>query len=392
MTASSPSPLLRRGAWFAGLALAAASGAILSDAWVPFGKVAVGARRDRVEASPQWQIDRFVNPQPMWNDVLGSLSSFLDASPVAQPDAPIPVVTGTRERFALPPSTGLRVTWLGHSTQLIEIDGLTILTDPIFGGRASPLTWAGPETWYEPPIPLAELPPIDAVLISHDHYDHLQLPTIKAMRGWETQFIVPLGVGAHLEYWGIDPARITELDWWEETQVGELRVVGTPARHASGRQAFDQNETLWLGFALIGPQHRVFFSGDTGLFPALDEIGERLGPFDVTMFEVGAYNAAWPDWHLGPEQAVRAHQMVRGELMMPVHWGLWSLAMHGWTEPVERVLVEAEVQGVEVFVPRPGQSFEPADLPPLERWWPELPWQTAAQAPIVVSTPGAWEE
>lgn len=380
---------LRRGASVAGLALAVTSGALLADAWESFGGRATGARLERMQASPQWQDGRFVNPQPMWNDVLGSMTGFLDTSPVAEPDGPLPVVPGTRERFALPPDSGLRLTWLGHSTQLIEIDGVRILTDPIFGGRASPFTWAGPEVWYPPPIPLHELPELDAVLLSHDHYDHIQMSTIKAMKDWSVPFIVPLGVGAHLEAWGIDERRIIELDWWEETQVGPLRVVATPSRHASGRQVFDQNGTLWLSFSLIGPTHRVFFSGDTGIFPALDEIGERFGPFDLTLFEVGAYNAAWPDWHLGPEQAVTAHEMVRGQLFVPVHWGLWSLAMHGWTEPVERVLAEAEVKQVEVFVPRPGQSFEPATRPPLERWWPDLPWQTAAEAPII-SSPGTW--
>jgi L-ascorbate metabolism protein UlaG (beta-lactamase superfamily) len=145
----------------------------------------------------------------------------------------------------------------------------------------------------------------------------------------------------------------------------------------------DQNRTLWVGYGLLGAEHRVYFSGDTGLFPALTEIGARLGPFDVTMFEVGAYDRAWPDWHLGPEQAVRAHQMVRGELLLPIHWGLWNLALHGWTEPAERVLVEVERLGVRATIPRPGQSFEATDPPPLARWWTEIPWQTVAEHPVV---------
>ena len=358
---------------------------LVAAAWQALGQGPDGARRARMEASPQWSEGVFTNPEPLWNDILGSLTGFLQVSPVAEPDGPLPVLAGDRSRFASPPPSGLRITWLGHSTQIIEIDGATLLTDPIFGGRASPYTWAGPATWYEPPIPLDQLPPLDAVLISHDHYDHLQVETIQALAGMDTRFVVPLGVGAHLEYWGVPPDLITELDWWDRLALGSIDLVMTPARHASGRQVFDQNRTLWGGYALLGGRHRVLFSGDTGLFPGLEEIGQRLGPFDVTLFEVGAYNRAWPDWHLGPEQAVRAHRMVRGQLMLPVHWGLWNLAMHGWTEPVERVLVEAAKRGVTTYVPRPGESLEPASLPPNTRWWPDLPWETAEQHPIVAT-------
>jgi L-ascorbate metabolism protein UlaG (beta-lactamase superfamily) len=164
-----------------------------------------------------------------------------------------------------------------------------------------------------------------------------------------------------------------------------VTVVVTPARHASGRSLFDQNETLWASYAVIGPRHRAWFSGDTGLFPDLRVIGERLGPFDVTMIEAGAYGAAWPDWHLGPEQAVRAHRMVGGRVLVPIHWGLFDLAYHGWTEPVERVLVAANAAGVTTRAPRPGESVEPGALPEQERWWPEVPWNDAASDPIVAT-------
>ena len=357
--------------------------ALIFDGGGACGHRPVAERLARMQASPQWSDGGFVNPQPMWNDIQGSLTGWRRMSPHAEPDGPLPVVTGDRRRFAAPPSSGLRVTWLGHSTQIIEIDGVTVLTDPIFGGRAAPFTWAGPAPWYPPPIPLSELPPLDAVLISHDHYDHLQVETIQAMAGMDTTFIAPLGVGAHLAYWGVPEGRIVEVDWWEEVTVGGLTITATPSRHASGRHLLDQTRTLWVGYALISARHRVFFSGDTGLFPDLAVIGERLGPFDLTMFEVGAYDRNWPDWHLGPEQAVRAHQMVRGDLLMPIHWGMWNLALHGWTEPAERVLVEVERLGVRATIPRPGESFEPARPPPLARWWPDVPWQTVEEHPIV---------
>lgn len=357
---------------------------LVADGWVSFGKGASGGRLARMEASPQRRDGVFVNPQPLWNDMLGSLAAMTDASAYTTPIEQVPVLSGDGARFKTAPSSGLRVTWLGHSTLLVEIDGHRVLTDPIFGERASPYDWVGPRRWYAPPIPFDEMPAIDAVLISHDHYDHLQRDTIERMIAWtETIFITPLGVGAHLEYWGVPPERIIELDWWQRTKLGGLDVVCTPARHASGRHLLDQNETLWAGYALVGLEHRAFFSGDTGLFPAMKEIGEKLGPFDVTMIEVGAYNRSWPDWHIGPEQAVKAHGWLRGEVFLPIHWGLWNLAAHGWTEPAERVLAAAAAHDVVVTIPRPGQSIEPASLPPLERWWPDVPWKKAEEDPVV---------
>jgi L-ascorbate metabolism protein UlaG (beta-lactamase superfamily) len=355
------------------------------DGWTAFGRAAQGERRARMERSLQWHDGVFENPQPLWNDVWGMFALIFSGSDHTVPDTPVPFEHVDPARFAAAPPSGLRITWLGHSSMLLEQDGHRILTDPVWGERTSPVGWAGPERWYAPPLALDDLPPIDAVLISHDHYDHLDLPTITAIAQWDTTFLAPLGVAEHLVYWGVPEAHIVELDWWEETTVGELRIVCTPARHASGRTPFDQNTTLWASYALLGPRHRVWFSGDTGLFPALREIGERLGPFDLTMIEVGAYGSAWPDWHLGPEQAVTAHTMVRGDVMLPVHWGLFDLAYHGWTEPIERVLVAAERATVQVIAPRPGQSIEPSAPPPIVRWWPEVPWQTAEQDPIVAT-------
>jgi L-ascorbate metabolism protein UlaG (beta-lactamase superfamily) len=369
---------------------------VLIQAWVPMGKGATGARLERMQSSPQWQDGEFENPEPLWTDTWGVFTGMVSASDWGSPEDPIPVVRGGAERFATPPESGLRVTWLGHSTILVEIDGLVLLTDPVWGERTSPLPWLGPERWYAPPLALDELPPVDAVIVSHDHYDHLDQPTIEQIVGWDARFVAPLGVGAHLEYWGVPAEQIVELDWWERTTItkvgagagagagaGELELVCVPARHASGRQLFDQNATLWAGYALLGPHRRVYFSGDTGLFPALARIGEELGPFDLTMIEVGAYDQAWPDWHIGPEQAVLASQLVRGEAMLPIHWGLFNLAYHGWTEPIERTVAAARARGVPLATPRPGESFEPSALGKLERWWPEVPWRRAQDYPII---------
>jgi L-ascorbate metabolism protein UlaG (beta-lactamase superfamily) len=381
----------RRWLWrslqIAGAAVALVFAVVGIQGCTAFGHRAQGARRARIERSPQWLDGSFRNPQPLVNDGWLAMKGAWSASPDGRPRETPPVSHGPPGGFATLPGSGLRATWLGHSSTLIEIDGHRVLTDPVWSERASPLPWVGPGRWYAPPVPLAELPPIDAVVISHDHYDHLDLGTVRALaaRDARTVFIVPLGIGAHLAYWGVAEARIVELDWWQQTRLRDLTVVCTPARHASGRMLVDNDSKLWAGWALLGHDHRVYFSGDTGLFPAMRDIGERLGPFDLTMIEIGEYNRAWPDWHSGPEQAVRAHGLVRGRVMLPVHWGLFRLAYHTWTEPIERALAAGRRAGATLVSPRPGQSFEPESPPPPARWWPRLSGHTAEQDPIVSS-------
>lgn len=365
--------------------------AALAGAWQGFGRHADGARLQRMRQSPEWRGDRFADAQPMWTNGTGALLRAFAAAPGDSPDAAVPVHHSEGEALRTPPATGLRVTWFGHSSTLVELDGLRVLTDPLWSERVSPLSWIGPRRWFAPPIALDRLPHIDAVLISHDHYDHLDRGTVVAMKDWDTVFIVPLGVGAHLAYWGIPARRIIELDWWQEVSVKGIAIAATPARHASGRIDPHSDITLWAGYALRGPRHRVYYSGDTGLFPALADIGARYGPFDLTLIEAGQYDADWPDWHSGPEQAVEANRLVRGKRMMPVHWGLLKLAHHGWTEPAERVLAAARCQQVAVLLPRPGDSVEPEQQPSQEtppRWWPAVPWKTAAEKPIVATVNG----
>ena len=201
---------------------------------------------------------------------------------------------------------------------------------------------------------------------------------------------MPLGIGAHLARWGIAADRIVELDWWQSARVGALVVTLVPARHASGRLNGQSDLTLWGGFALVGARHRVYDSGDTGLFEGMDEIGRRFGPFDAALIEAGQYDADWPDWHLGPEQSVLSAQRVRAKALIPVHWGLFRLAHHGWTEPVERVLAAARCTDLAVLTPRPGQSIEPTAPRPgdSDRWWPATPWAIASRKPIVATTDG----
>lgn len=351
-----------------------------------------GARLQRLAASPNYREGRFVNALPRRSDgaSLGTAWKFFTGgSPHRRPEHPIPVERRTASDFGDRPEAP-RVTWLGHSTFILELAGVRVLVDPVWGERASPIGWFGAPRFYQPPLPLDELPEIDAVVISHDHYDHLDYPTVQALRRRVPRWIVPLGVGSHLEKWGVQPDRIEELDWWDETRIdrrhGSVRLVSTPARHFSGRGPGDRDKTLWCGWAFLTNDHRVWYSGDSALTPEFTEIGHRLGPFDLSLVEIGAYDAAWADVHLGPEQAVAAYRMAQGEadggVLIPVHWGLFDLALHGWTEPAERLRAAAASRGISVAFPRPGGRVT-LEAVPVEPWWPTLPWNDAEEAPAV---------
>ena len=288
------------------------------------------------------------------------------------PPAPLPALDpldAWRKRSA----TGLRVTWLGHSTLLIEIDGLRVLTDPVWGLRASPLRVAGPRRFQPVPVPLRSLPTLDLVLISHDHYDHLDYPTIRQLRKRRMPFVTSLGVGAHLESWGVPRQHIFELDWWESYTLpnSELTVTATPSQHFSGRTPGSRNSTLWSSLVIRSPRHTVFFSGDTGLTNEYQSIRERFGPFDLVMLEVGAFHPSWGDMHLGPENALKALALLGGGTFLPIHWGTFALGMHPWDQPAETLLQLAPRSGAQLMMPRLGAPTEPAHAELVEPWWRE---------------------
>lgn len=376
---------LRRLGWAVAFIALAIAG-LVASMWDAFGAAPEGERLGRIQHSPNYADDRFRNALPTLADgaSLGVLwEFFVGGSDHRQPAEAPPVVARTAAEFAAA-RDNLRVTWLGHSTLLIELDGARVLVDPVWGERASPSAWFGAPRFYAPPLALADLPNVDAIAISHDHYDHLDVVTVRALADRIPRWVVPLGVGAHLEAWGVPADRITELDWWDEATVAGLRLVSTPARHFSGR-SLARDRTLWTGWAVLGASSRVWYSGDTALTPKFAEVGRRLGPFDLTLIESGAYDAAWADVHLGPEQAVAAHRLVQGGtggLLVPVHWGLFDLALHGWTEPAERIRAAAEATGVAVAFPRPGESVT-LEAYPADPWWPSLPYETAAEAPAI---------
>jgi L-ascorbate metabolism protein UlaG (beta-lactamase superfamily) len=342
------------------------------------GARAEGLRLERMQASAQWSntTGGFRNASPIRAGLrdpqakMPSLGDFLCGGSRRVPTAPLPALDPLAS-WRKPSHSGLRATWMGHSTVLIEMDGVRVLTDPVWGTRASPSQLAGPKRFQPVPVALKALPPLDAVLISHDHYDHLCYPTLRALAKSTVPFIASLGVGAHLQAWGIAPERITELDWWQSHRIpgSEVEVTAAPSQHFSGRGLKDRNATLWSSLAIRGPKHQVFFSGDTGLTDQYTQIRERLGTFDLVMLEVGAWNAAWGDIHLGPENALQALQLLGGGAFLPVHWGTFSLAMHAWDEPAETLLRLAPPQGVHLLMPQLGQAIEPTQVDSVTPWW-----------------------
>lgn len=346
------------------------------------GQRATGARLERMQASPLWSGEGsgggFRNVHPVLPGLRSAtaarptLGDFLCGGERRVPAGPLPSVDPT-DAWRRPAGSGLRATWLGHSTVLIEIDGLRVLTDPVWGARASPSRLAGPKRFQPVPVPVRALPPLDLVLVSHDHYDHLDYPTIHELvrRQPQVPFVTSLGVGAHLQAWGVPPERIVELDWWEQHTLphAELSVHAAPSQHFSGRGLKDRNATLWSSFVVQSPRHRVFFSGDTGLTTEYAAIRQRFGPFDLVMLEVGAFHPAWGDIHLGPENALEALALLGGGAFLPVHWGTFSLAMHDWDEPAETLLALGPQRGAQLLMPRLGEAVEPGQGPAATPWW-----------------------
>ncbi|PRQ07983.1 MBL fold metallo-hydrolase [Enhygromyxa salina] len=340
-------------------------------------RVANPARKERIEASPRWIDGAFRNTAPIGSTLQPGttntvLREFLFGRERRAPAAPLPAVD-PRPGWARPAETGLRVTWLGHSTMLLEIDGSRVLTDPVWG-RASPSQLIGPKRFSPVPISIDALPDLDAVVISHNHYDHLDRGAVVELGKRDVNFYTSLGVGAYLESWGIPPERVIEFDWWDSVELPRtgLRITAAPSQHFSGRGLTDRNASLWSAFALQGPRHAVFFSGDTGLTPEYREIAARLGPFDLVMLEVGAFHPAWGQIHLGPDNAVEALAMLGGGCFLPVHWGTFDLGLHPWDEPAERLIELAPSRDLRLLMPKLGAAVEPARAEQVDPWWREI--------------------
>jgi L-ascorbate metabolism protein UlaG (beta-lactamase superfamily) len=335
------------------------------------------------EGSPQFADGVFRNPVPKPADglrkTLGIIWNVLLNKPAdATPKVAPAVLALTRAQLDAAPDRSLFR--LGHSTMLIKLRGGFWITDPVFAERASPVQWMGPKRFHAPPIALADLPPLRGVILSHDHYDHLDRDTVVQLAKTADVFLTPLGVGDRLVAWGVAPEKVRQFDWWEGTSIDGVQFTATPAQHFSGRGLFDGNKTLWASWTIVDAARRdvvddselrVFFSGDTGYFDGFREIGRRFGPFDVTLMETGAYDPQWPYVHMQPEQTVQAHQDLRGRWLLPVHNGTFDLAMHGWTEPFERVSALAAERGIALTTPRMGERLDLSAPHAAMPWWRE---------------------
>ncbi|MFG2074184.1 MBL fold metallo-hydrolase [Nonomuraea maritima] len=329
-------------------------------------------RASRIRRSPQFVNGAFANPMPDSTPPAGPqglalLGEFARGRRQRRPHGWIPLRVPPSDP---PPADGLRAVWYGHATTLVEIEGRRVLFDPVWSDRVSPTPLLGPKRHHEMPLDIGELPPIDAIVISHDHYDHLDMATVRSLtNSQKAPFVVPLGVGAHLERWGVPTYRIIELDWDEEAQVAGLRFVATAARHFSGRTSVRSNDTLWGSWVVAGATKRVFYAGDSGYFDGYKGIGAKHGPFDLTLMPIGAYGPGWPDIHMTPEEAVAAHLDLGGRLLLPVHWATFTLSLHPWAEPVERLWRESKARDAAIVIPRPGEGVDTASVPPVEDWW-----------------------
>lgn len=340
--------------------------------------VAMGASRNAVQpyaaTSTRYRDRQFHNSDPSSVSVPGNdtgmMKSMLTRGSMGRPRAPIPLATPLAPARA----GSAAVTWYGHSSVLVEVDSYRVLADPVWSERVSPSATVGPARMHAVPAPLGDLPAVDAIVISHDHYDHLDIETVKTLtRTQKAPFVVPIGIGAHLRHWKVPDERIVELDWDESTTIGELVLTCTEARHFSGR-GLVRNTTQWASWVFAGPKHRVYFGGDSGYTPRFVELGEKYGPFDLTLLPVGAYDVRWPDIHMNPEEAVQTHaDLNRGDstrgILVPIHWATFNLAFHSWAEPIVRLNEAAAGAGTTVAVPMPGGRIDALSETLPAPWW-----------------------
>lgn len=330
--------------------------------------------KTKIETSTNYADGRFINTEPFegpsFSQTLGILTRFMfEERDNGTPTKALPLVRSTPGELAMTLSEETAVYRLGHSSLLLELAGDVWLTDPVFSERASPVQWLGPKRFHPVPIDTEQLPDIKGVIISHDHYDHLDKGSIEQIHTKVAGFYVPLGVGQHLIDWGVPAEKIHEFDWWEERQVGSVKLVSTPANHFSGRGLMDKDKTLWSSWVIQTKAHNIFFSGDSGYFGGFKKIGEKYGPFDLTLMENGAYDAQWQHVHMTPEESLQAHMDLKGKVMLPIHNGTFELAFHSWTDPFERLTQLAKEAGQIVATPLMGQRWQLNQAVPQLTWW-----------------------
>ncbi len=338
-----------------------------------FGQKPEGARLEKIKKSLNYkdEVFQFAENTPLMTDEASYFKMIrmqFSKDEAREPVTPLPSVKTDLKKS---PSGNLVVTWFGHSSYLIQLNGKNILVDPVFSLSASPVDFVGAKRFPGTEVyTLKDMPHLDAILISHDHYDHLDYNVISQLKDSSVKFYMPLGVGAHFEKWGIDTSRIREFDWWDKAEIlPGIQLTSTPARHFSGRGLSDRGKTLWTSYVLESDSTKLFVGGDSGYGPHFKEIGEKLGPFDMTILECGQYHTYWPLIHMMPEETVQAHIDLKGKVLFPVHWGKFALAFHPWREPIERLMVKADAEKVSVTTPKIGEQIFPGTVIPQSKWW-----------------------
>lgn len=285
------------------------------------------------------------------------------------PEKKLPEVKPNFEEF-YQDTNDLKAIWLGHSTILLNINNKRVLIDPVFSNSAAPVSFMAKR--FQPPVvALEELPKIDYILISHDHYDHLDMETINFFKDKDLKFITPLGVGSHLRGWGVDSTKIIEKDWWESFTENDLEFIATPAQHFSGRDGIHDNETLWASWVLKSKEHKVYFSGDSGYDTHFKTIGDKYGPFDVAFIENGQYNLKWHAVHMLPDEGAKAYDDLKAKKYFPIHWGMFKLSLHTWFEPIDKIYELSKTNNINLITTRIGKIVNLSKESELDLWWRE---------------------
>lgn len=328
--------------------------------------------KDRITLSPQYQNGKFKGDKKAltmtFTDYITSTWRFLFEKNNQTPDGPLPVRPVDLSYFNTKGKDQLNSTWLGHSSLMINMNGYKILTDPVFEKK---IAMVGPSRFNgDLPLNIEKLTDIDVVIISHDHYDHLNKYAIIRLTAVTKRFIVPLAVGKRLVSWGVPENKVIALDWWEDVLFDDsLSITATPAQHFSGRGLFDRNKTLWASWAIKSKDFNIFYSGDSGYFNEFKAIGEKLGPFNMTFIECGAYDDLWRPVHMFPEETVQAHIDLKGDILHPIHWGTFNLALHPWYDPMQRLVKAADANHIPVATPICGESIQYGNGALGSHWW-----------------------
>jgi L-ascorbate metabolism protein UlaG (beta-lactamase superfamily) len=331
-------------------------------------------KKKRIQNSPHFKDGEFQNPINVPMMAPGSTVEYIREKLFGERIDPVPIgvlplKTIKNSDWTKIEQENFSFVWLGHSSILIAVGGKTVLVDPVLEERASPFSWFGPKRFHPAPISARELPPIDVVLITHDHYDHLEESTIRQLRNKTGLFLAPLGIGELFEKWEVPPEKFAELDWWEAHHFGSIKFTATPAVHYARRGLFDGNERLWCSWSVRAQNQSCFISGDSGYYDGFKEIGRKLGPFDVSFLKIGSYDDKWKQIHMLPEEAVQQHLDLGGKLLVPLHWATFDLAQHSWYEPIERMLTAARNEHVQYATPLIGEKVNTNRLPKNDLWW-----------------------